>query len=157
MELITDPLGGAQWKKSNRALRHTGRLGMFGASTATESSLPGPLKLLNVGFAMPWFNPVTLMNENRSVFGVNLGHLWHEAPKIAAWMSALAAGVTAGWVRSHVDRTFPLAQAGEAHAYISDLWLPGTRSAASASDFPAVFADRRTVTPKGYPGNRGLR
>jgi synaptic vesicle membrane protein VAT-1 len=118
VELITDPLGGSEWKKSYRALRHTGRLGMFGASTATESSLPGPLKLLKVGFGMPWFNPVALMNENRSVFGVNLGHLWHEAPKIAAWMSALAAGVTAGWVRPHVDRTFPLAQAGEAHAYI---------------------------------------
>ena len=118
VELITDPLGGSEWKKSYRALRHTGRLGMFGASTATESRLPGPLKLLKVGFGMPWFNPLALMNENRSVFGVNLGHLWHEAPKIADWMSALAAGVTAGWVRPHVDRTFRLAEAGEAHAYI---------------------------------------
>ena len=31
VELITDPLGGSEWKKSYRALRHTGRLGMFGA------------------------------------------------------------------------------------------------------------------------------
>jgi NADPH:quinone reductase-like Zn-dependent oxidoreductase len=58
------------------------------------------------------------MNQNRSVFGVNLGHLWHEARKIEAWMKALVDGVTAGWVRPHVDRTFPLAQAGEAQAYI---------------------------------------
>jgi synaptic vesicle membrane protein VAT-1 len=118
VELIIDPLGGSEWKKSYRALRHTGRLGMFGVSTVTESRLPGPLKLLKVGLGMPWFNPVTLMNRNRSVFGVNLGHLWHEAPKIAAWMKALVDGVNAGWVRPHVDRTFPLAQAREAHAYI---------------------------------------
>ena len=118
VELITDPLGGSEWKKSYRALRHTGRLGMFGASTMTESKLPGPLKLLKVGLGMPWFNPVKLMNQNRSVFGVNLGHLWHEAPKIEAWMKSLLHGVDAGWVRPHVDRTFPLAQAGEAHAYI---------------------------------------
>lgn len=118
VELITDPLGGSGWKKSYRALRHTGRLGVFGASTMTESRLPGPLKLLKVGFGMPWFNPVGLMNRNRAVFGVNLGHLWHEAPKIQAWMRALVDGVNAGWVRPHVDRTFPLAQAGEAHAYI---------------------------------------
>jgi len=118
VELITDPLGGSEWKKSYRALRHTGRLGMFGASTMTESRLPGPLKLLKVGLGMPWFNPVALMNQNRSVFGVNLGHLWHEAPKIEAWMKVLVDGVNAGWVRPHVDRTFPLAQAGEAQAYI---------------------------------------
>jgi NADPH:quinone reductase-like Zn-dependent oxidoreductase len=118
VELITDPLGGSEWKNSYRALRHTGRLGMFGASIMTESRLPGPLKLLKVGLGMPWFNPVALMNQNRSVFGVNLGHLWHEARKIEGWMKALVDGVTAGWVRPHVDRTFPLAQAGEAHAYI---------------------------------------
>jgi len=118
VELITDPLGGSEWKKSYRALRHTGRLGMFGASTATESGLPGPLKLLKVGLGMPWFNPVALMNQNRSVFGVNLGHLWHEAPKIEAWMKAVLDGVDAGWVRPHVDRTFPLAEAGEAQVYI---------------------------------------
>lgn len=118
VELITDPLGGSGWKASYGALRHTGRLGVFGASTMTESRLPGPLKLLKVGLGMPWFNPVALMNRNRSVFGVNLGHLWHEAPKIQAWMRALVEGVNAGWVRPHVDRAFLLAQAGEAHAYI---------------------------------------
>lgn len=118
VELVTDPLGGSDWKRSYRALRHTGRLGVFGASTMTESRLPGPLKLLKVGLGMPWFNPVSLMNRNRSVFGVNLGHLWHEAPKIETWMKALVDGVNAGWVRPHVDRTFPLAQAGDAQAYI---------------------------------------
>jgi NADPH:quinone reductase-like Zn-dependent oxidoreductase len=118
VELIIDPLGGSQWKRSYRALRHTGRLGMFGVSTASESRLPGPLKLLKVGLSMPWFNPVALMNKNRSVFGVNLGHLWHETPKLDAWMKVLLEGVSAGWVRPHVDRAFPLAEAREAHAYI---------------------------------------
>jgi synaptic vesicle membrane protein VAT-1 len=69
VELITDPLGGSEWKKSYRALRHTGRLGMFGASTMTESRLPGPLKLLKVGLGMPWFNPMALMNQNGQCLG----------------------------------------------------------------------------------------
>ena len=118
VELITDPLGGAEWKKSYRALRSTGRLGMFGASTATESRLPGVLKLLGVGLGMPWFNPVALMNQNRSVFGVNLGHLWDEPLKIRGWMNALLDGVETGWLRPHVDRVFPLAEVGDAQAYI---------------------------------------
>lgn len=118
VELVIDPLGGSHWKKSYQALRHTGRLGMFGASTATESSLPGPLKLISFGLGLPLFNPVSLMNENRSTFGVNMGHLWHEVEKIRVWMQKLLAGVEAGWVRPHVDRVFPLAQASDAHAYI---------------------------------------
>jgi NADPH:quinone reductase-like Zn-dependent oxidoreductase len=118
VELIIDPLGGRHWKKSLKALRHTGRLGMFGVSTATESRLPGPLRLINVGLGMPLFNPVALMNKNRSVFGVNLGHLWHETGKLRTWMRTVLQGVTDGWIRPHVDRTFPLEKAGEAHAYI---------------------------------------
>lgn len=118
VELILDPLGGAHWKKSYAALRHTGRLAMFGASTVTESRLPGVARLLALAANLPWFNPIPLMNANRAVFGVNLGHLWHEGDKIARWMSVLLEGVEAGWVRPHVDRSFALAEAGDAQAYL---------------------------------------
>jgi synaptic vesicle membrane protein VAT-1 len=118
VELVLDPLGGSHWKKSYRALRHTGRLGMFGISTATDSALPGMLKLVPVALGLPWFNPIPLMNDNRAVFGVNLGHLWHEGEKVARWMRTLLGGVASGWVRPHVDRSFPLAEAGAAQAYI---------------------------------------
>jgi NADPH:quinone reductase-like Zn-dependent oxidoreductase len=117
-ELIVDPLGGAHWRQSYRALRHTGRLGLFGASMSTASRLPGTLRLLPIALGMPWFNPISLMNQNRAVFGVNLGHLWHEIDKVREWLGALMRGVAEGWVRPHVDRSFPLAEAGEAHAYI---------------------------------------
>jgi len=118
VELIIDPLGGSHWKRSFGALRHTGRLGMFGASTATQSRLPNPLRLLKFGLGMPLFNPLTLMNKNRAVFGVNLGHLWHETGKLRGWLRNLLDGVKDGWVRPHVDRTFPFDKAAEAHAYI---------------------------------------
>jgi NADPH:quinone reductase-like Zn-dependent oxidoreductase len=117
-ELILDPLGGSHWKKSYKALRHTGRLGMFGISSAADSRLPGPLKLVGMAAGLPLFNPISLMNSNRAVFGVNMGHLWHEVDKIRLWAEALLAGVEAGWVRPHVDQVFPLARAGEAQSYI---------------------------------------
>jgi NADPH:quinone reductase-like Zn-dependent oxidoreductase len=116
--LITDPLGGAHWKKSYRALCATGRLGMFGISGATASKRFGPLRLLPVALGMPFFHPLALMNANKSVFGVNLGHLWHEPGLIAGWMETLLKGVVEGWVRPHVDKTFPLVQVGEAQAYL---------------------------------------
>src|SRR5271157_2445683 len=118
--LITDPLGGNHWKKSYKALCSTGRLGMFGVSLATSSKLSGPLRLLPVALGMPFFHPLALMNTNKSVFGVNLGHMWHESDMIAGWMEILLKGVADGWVRPHVDKSFPLAQVGEAQTYMEE-------------------------------------
>ena len=118
VELVIDPLGGTSWKKSYRALRATGRLGMFGISTATESGLGAKLSLLKVALQMPWFNPIGLMNTNKSAFGVNLGQMWGEAKKISRWMQEILDGVEEGWVQPRVDKVFPFGKAGEAHAYI---------------------------------------
>jgi NADPH:quinone reductase-like Zn-dependent oxidoreductase len=118
--LITDPLGGNHWKKSYKALRSTGRLGMFGVSVATSSKLSGPLRLLPVALGMPFFHPLALMNANKSVFGVNLGHMWHETDMVTGWMEILLNGVAEGWVRPHVDKSFPLAQVGEAQTYMEE-------------------------------------
>ena len=118
--LITDPLGGNHWRKSYKALRSTGRLGMFGVSVATTSKLFGPLRLLPVALGMPLFHPLSLMSTNKSAFGVNLGHMWHESDMISSWMEILLKGVADGWVRPHVDKSFPLAQVGEAQIYIEE-------------------------------------
>ena len=118
VELVIDPIGGKNWKKSYRALRSTGRLGMFGVSTVTESTMGRFFQFIKLVAQMPWYSPLGLMNANKSVFGVNLGHMWNERNKISGWMQNILKGVEDGWIRPHVDRTFLFEQAGEAHAYI---------------------------------------
>ena len=118
VELIIDPIGGKNWKKNYKALRATGRLGVFGVSTVTESKMARPFQFARLITQMPWYNPLGLMNANKSVFGVNLGHMWNERDKLGGWMQDILNGIEEGWVRPHVDRTFPFEQAGEAHAYI---------------------------------------
>jgi len=118
VELVIDPIGGRNWKKNYKALRSTGRLGMFGVSAVTESKMARPLRFARLITQMPWFNPLGLMNANKSVFGVNLGHMWHERDKLSGWMREILNGVEQGWIRPHVDRAFEFEQAGEAHAYI---------------------------------------
>ncbi len=118
VELVIDPIGGKNWKKSYRALRSTGRLGMFGVSAVTESTMGRLFQFINLIAHMPWYNPLGLMNANKSVFGVDLVHMWNERNKLAGWMQEILKGLEEGWIRPHVDRTFPLEQAGEAHAYI---------------------------------------
>jgi len=118
VDLVIDPIGGSHWKRSYAALRHTGRLGMFGVSTASANGLKGKLKLIKAAVQMPRFHPLGLLNKNRGVFGLNLGHMWHEPEKVATWMEAILAGVSEGWVRPHVDKAFPFAQIGDAHSYM---------------------------------------
>lgn len=118
VELIIDPLGGKSWKKSYIALRSTGRLGMFGISTVSQSGSGGKLRLLKTVFQTSKYHPFSLMNWNKGVFGVNIGHLWHEGAKVKNWMDEILDGVQKDWIRPHVDKTFPLDEAAQAHEYI---------------------------------------
>lgn len=123
VDLITDPLGGKEWKRGYKALRATGRLGMFGVSTASggpEAGLKSYWNMVKAAVQMPFFHPFSLLNNNRGVFGVNLGHLWHEPEKAASWMQSILKGVEEGWINPHVDTTFPFEQAGEAHRHIEE-------------------------------------
>jgi len=123
VELITDPLGGKEWKKSYKALRATGRMGMFGISTASEGSGSGiksKFDMLKTFLSMPFFHPLSLIGKNKGVFGVNLGHLWHEGDKAAYWMNEILKGVGEGWISPHVDKVFSFSEAGQAHRYIEE-------------------------------------
>src|SRR6266853_5073355 len=118
VELVIDPLGGSSWKKSYRALRTTGRMGVFGMSSASASGIRGKLRALKAVVQIPKFHPLGLMNRNRGVFGLNLGHMWNEGEKIASWTQAIVRGIHEGWVQPHVDRTFTFDQIADAHRYI---------------------------------------
>ena len=118
VELIIDPLGGSSWKKSYRALRSTGRMGVFGMSVASASGMGGKWRALKAVISMPRFNPLGLMNRNKAVFGLNLGHMWGEGEKVAGWTREIMRGVAEGWIRPHVDRVFRFEQIQGAHSYI---------------------------------------
>jgi NADPH:quinone reductase-like Zn-dependent oxidoreductase len=118
VELVIDPLGGSSWKKSYRALRATGRMGVFGISVASASGIAGKWRALKAILLMPRFNPIGLMNRNKAVFGLNLGHMWGEGEKVAGWMREIMSGVAEGWIRPHVDSAFPFDQIADAHTYI---------------------------------------
>ncbi|HKR22238.1 MAG TPA: medium chain dehydrogenase/reductase family protein [Pyrinomonadaceae bacterium] len=120
VDLVIDPIGGAHWKKSYAALRATGRLGMFGISTVSANGLSGKLNMLKAAIQTPRFHPFALLNKNRGVFGLNLGHMWHEPEKVAAWMLDILSGVEEGWVNPYVDRSFSFDEAGAAHRYLEE-------------------------------------
>lgn len=119
VDLAVDPLGGESFRKSLKVLRPTGRLGMYGVSAASNNrGAIGKLSLAKTAISMPFFHPVPLMNDNRGVFGTNLGHMWEEAERIRGWMGDLADGLQDDWIRPHVDSTYRFSEASQAHAAI---------------------------------------
>ncbi len=119
VDVVLDPVGGASWGRSLDVLAPTGRLVVYGFSAAAGR---GKLGMLREAAGVPWlrFNPLALMNANRGVLGVNLGHLWDVADDVARWARVLLAHAEQGNIRPHVDRTFPFAEAADAHRYIEE-------------------------------------
>lgn len=118
VELAIDPLGGASWRRSWSVLRNTGRLGLFGISSAATGGLRAKLALARLALRSPLFHSLGIVRSNRGVFGVNIHHMYEESGKFGAWMTDILRGVAEGWVRPHIDRVFPLAEAAAAHAHI---------------------------------------
>ncbi|MCA9683387.1 MAG: zinc-binding dehydrogenase [Myxococcales bacterium] len=118
VDIILDAVGGKSYAKSYRCLRHTGRLFMFGASSFAPDKRFRLLPVLKGMLAMPSFKPRTLLDENRGVIGVNLGHLWHETRRLRVIFEAVMAKIGDGTLVPVVDRVFPFSQAAEAHDYM---------------------------------------
>ena len=89
-------------------------------STASASGIRGKLRALKALSQTPRFHPLALMNRNRGVFGLNLGHMWDEGEKVAGWTSEIVRGINEGWIKPHVDRSFPFDQVAESHRYIEE-------------------------------------
>jgi len=122
LDLILDPVGGESWAKGLRLLRAGGRLICFGFSAGATSNKRSVAALLKGFTAIPWLkvNPITLMNENKGVMGVNMAHLGEEAERVAGWLAALMVCYEEGSIRPKVHATVPFDDAAEAHRIIHD-------------------------------------
>jgi NADPH:quinone reductase-like Zn-dependent oxidoreductase len=95
-------------------------MGVFGMSVVSASGIRGKLRALKAVVQMPRYNPLGLMNRNKGVFGLNLGHMWNEGEKVADWTREIMRGVEEGWVRPHVDCAFPFEQIADAHRCLEE-------------------------------------
>ena len=115
-------MGGDSLKKGYRLLAPTGRLAVFGASSAATSKTGGKFGLVSMLASTPWlqFNPLSLMNANKGVFGVNLGHMWAEVDRMRGWMDQLINLSEKGAIKPKIARTFPFDQVAAAHHFTQD-------------------------------------
>jgi NADPH:quinone reductase-like Zn-dependent oxidoreductase len=115
IDVVLDPLGGKDTRKGYDLLRAGGRIVAYGFANVASGERRSLLRVLSQGARIPRFNPLDLMNRNRTVAGFNLGHLWKRADLVRGALDELVALWRAGKVKPHVDSTFPLDRAAEAH------------------------------------------
>jgi NADPH2:quinone reductase len=103
VDLVVDPVGGDTLQRSLLCLAYRGR-----AITVGNASR-GDLRV----------DPAPLSAGNRSLTGVFLGaEALFQPARVRAMLDAILADLARGGLRVVVDRTFPLAEAAAAHAYI---------------------------------------
>jgi NADPH:quinone reductase-like Zn-dependent oxidoreductase len=120
VHLIIDAVVGDSFKKSYESLATMGRLFLFGASSFAPGKKRSIFAAVRGFMALPKFKPIPLMDANRGVFGVNLGHMWHLTSELTAMLTEIVGLVEQGVFSPVVDKTFPFSEAAEAHRYIQD-------------------------------------
>ncbi|HTV34648.1 MAG TPA: medium chain dehydrogenase/reductase family protein [Methylocella sp.] len=122
VELILDAVGGASLKKGYRLLAPTGRLGMFGISSAVTGKQRRFIDLVLLLARTPWFqfNPTALINANKGVFGVNVGHLWGEIDRIRGWGDSLLELWKEGAIKPKIAQSFSFEEAADAHRFMEE-------------------------------------
>ena len=120
IDLILDPVGGKSWSKAYDLLAPCGRLVAFGLSAASGGNTRNLVRALSQVLSVKKWNPMKLMDDNKTISGTNMGHLFGRPELLEPQLSALIDMYEKGELRPHVDRTFPFAEAAAAHQYIHD-------------------------------------
>jgi NADPH:quinone reductase-like Zn-dependent oxidoreductase len=117
-DVILDPIGGRSFTESYRLLAPLGRLVMFGLSAAAPGERRSLWRAFRAWVRTPRFDPLSLINRNRGVFGLHVGHLWDERPQLAPLMEMLVSELRAGRLKPVVARSFALDKVADAHRFI---------------------------------------
>jgi NADPH:quinone reductase len=99
VDLVVDPVGGPMTQELIYATREGGTINFVGFSAG-----------------QPLINPVTLVLGGLSINGFMLSKIFH-TPRVRAYLADIFRRVAEGDLEVLVDRTFPLADAVEAHRY----------------------------------------
>ena len=118
VDVILDPIGGRSFTASYRMLAPLGRLIIFGLSAAAPGERRNVWHAFQAWMSSARFDPLSLMNRNRGVFGLNVGHLWDERRQLAPLFEMLFSELRAERLKPVVARTFPFERAADAHRFI---------------------------------------
>lgn len=120
LDLVLDPVGGKSWTEGYELLGAGGRLVAFGLSAAASGKKRSLLHAAAQIFRVKRYSPMNLMDENKTVSGTNMGHLFDRLDLLRPQFEALLAMYEAGEIKPRVDKVFRFDEAAAAHHYLHD-------------------------------------
>jgi NADPH:quinone reductase-like Zn-dependent oxidoreductase len=122
VDVVLDPLGGWDTRKGYRVLRPVGRLIIYGMANLASGERRNWKRLVRHGLPamLPHFSPIEIMNANRTISGVNIGHLWRQEAMLASEMAAVLELFRKGSIKPHIDSRYSFDQAAEGHRRIQE-------------------------------------
>jgi NADPH:quinone reductase-like Zn-dependent oxidoreductase len=120
VQLVLDCMGGVDWQKNYRLLRPSGRLIHYGVRGAATGLRRSWLSWWLLRLRVPFYTPFQLMADNKGVMGVGWPNLWHQMDLQRQWMRQIITWYDEALFRPHIDRSFRLEQAAEAHMYLQE-------------------------------------
>lgn len=120
VDVVLDALGGADWKKGYDLLAPAGHLVAFGFANMHGGSTRNLFRVVSQFMDVPKYSPMKLMDDNKAVSGVNMGHLWSEIDVLGEEIDELLALYEQGVIAPHIDGTYPFDRAGEAHTRLEE-------------------------------------
>ncbi len=125
VDVIMDAIGPSSFRKDYRILRPGGRLIMYGASeiqSGEKRNLGAAIKALTSmpTATMPWWKSAAIMNENKSVAGLNMLSWWIEEGSLDRMLDPLRSGLGDGTYNPVVAESFSFDDAPAAHRFIAE-------------------------------------
>jgi NADPH:quinone reductase-like Zn-dependent oxidoreductase len=120
-DVIVDSRGGADAKASYKSLAPGGRLVSYGVSSMIGGMRRSIPRALGTLIHTPLFTPIGLEMANRGVYGLNLLTLFDDEKGmmlLTRSMDRVLEEFGERRLKVMVGRTFPLSEAGAAHAYL---------------------------------------
>lgn len=119
IEMVLDAVGGDYFRRSYRCLGPTGRLVVYGFSTIVgPSGKREPVRAAKAMWQTPRFHPLKLIEHNVAVIGVHIGRMGHRGQVLKPQLEEIYRLYGTGEVKPVISKSFPLAEAAEAHRYI---------------------------------------
>ncbi len=120
LDLVLDPVGGRSWVQGYNLLGPGGRMVCYGYSSMTGGTKRNIFRVLKRISELKWWNPVTLMNDNKEIAGVNMERFFRRLDVVRPQFESLIKLYEEGKIKPFIDRSFKFDEAAEAHQYLHD-------------------------------------